>query len=313
MGSNDGITFTPVDTRTNETSDGRGITKQYTVSSPTPYLYYRIDVTANNGGPLLQVAELELANPDVPTPPPVGGTFQGYARQRAQDGTWAPGFSPSTTIGFVQGSSAQYTWMVYSDVTGLAQLMGGNATAVERLDAFFRNPDGTFDLSGQKSSRYDPTNEPDIQTPFIYNYLGAAYKTQETVRAEIDQLWTNTTGGIPGNDDAGTMSAWYVFAALGLYPAVPTRAELVLSAPVFPRAQIRLGSGNLLTIDAPATTGEYIHGLKVDGTSSTKPWIPASMIRIGGSLVYTLGSTPDTVWGSRPGDVPPQVTTGGIG
>lgn len=312
LGSNDGTTFTPVDTRSGETFDGRGITKEYTVSNPTPYLYYRIDVTANGGAPIVQLAELELANPDVPTPPPVEGSFVGYMRDRAEDGTWAPGFSPSTGTGFVEGSSAQYTWMVYSDVTGLAQRMGGNDVAVQRLDAFFRNPDGTFDLSGQKSSRYDPTNEPDIQTPFVYNYLGAAYKTQETVRAVIDQRWSNTTGGIPGNDDAGTMSAWYVFAALGLYPAVPTRAELVLSAPVFPRAQLRLGSGKLLTIEAPSA-GKYIHGLKVDGRSTTKPWIPASMISTGGSLVYSLGSTPDTVWGSRPGDVPPQVTTGGIG
>jgi predicted alpha-1,2-mannosidase len=200
--------------------------------------------------------------------------------------------------------------MVYSDVVGLAQLMGGNEIAVNRLDAFFREPDGRFDFSGVKSTRYDATNEPDIQAPFLYNYLGAAYKTQETVRAEIDALWSNTTGGIPGNDDAGTLSAWYVFAALGLYPAVPTRADLVLSSPVFPHAVIHLNNGKKIVISAPqaSSTNKYIHGLIVNGKPTTKAWIPAAMISSGGRLVYQLGSTPDVRWGSGPGDVPPQAT-----
>jgi hypothetical protein len=310
LGSPDGVTWTPVDTQTGQTFSGRGVTKVYEVTSPQPYLYYKLDITANSGAPIVQLAELEMANPDVPTPPPVDGPFRGYMRDRYSDGTWTEGFSPSTGRGFVEGSSAQYTWMVYSDVVGLARLMGGNQIAIQRLDDFFRNPDGSFDFSGVKSTKYDPTNEPDIQTPFIYNYLGAAYKTQETVRAELDQLWMNTTGGIPGNDDAGTMSAWYVFAALGLYPTIPTRADLVLSSPLFPRAVIHLGSGKKLTIEAPqaSSANKYIQGLTVRGKATNKPWIPASMVEAGGTLVYALGSTPDTSWGSGPGDVPPQAT-----
>jgi hypothetical protein len=200
--------------------------------------------------------------------------------------------------------------MVYSEATTLARLMGGNDVAVRRLDAFFRRPDGTFDFSRTSGTRYDPTNEPDIQTPFLYNYLGAPYKTQETVRAELDALWTNTPGGIPGNDDAGTMSAWYVFAALGLYPAIPTRADLVLTAPLFPRAVVRLANGRSLTIESPqaSAANKYIQGLVVGGKLTTKPWIPASMLTTGGTLVFALGATPDTGWGADPGDVPPQVS-----
>jgi predicted alpha-1,2-mannosidase len=201
--------------------------------------------------------------------------------------------------------------MVYSDVVGLARLMGGNDIAIQRLDAFFRAPDGTFDFSATKSTRYDPTNEPDIQTPYIYNYLGAAYKTQETVRAEMDALWTNTTGGIPGNDDAGTMSAWYVFSALGLYPTVPGRADLSLSAPLFPTAVIHSGSGRDITIRAPqaSATDKYIQALRVGGKPSHRPWIPASMLTTGGALVYTLGATPNLDWGNSPADIPPQAGT----
>jgi putative alpha-1,2-mannosidase len=192
-------------------------------------------------------------------------------------------------------------------VVGLAAAMGGNDVAVERLDAFFRNPDGTFDLSATKGTRFDATNEPDIQTPYVYNYLGAAYKTQETVKAITDTKWNDTTGGIPGNDDAGTMSAWYVLSALGLYPTVPTRAELALTTPLFPHVDVRLGTGHHLVIDAPSTdTSHYIKGLKVDGRSTTKAWLPASTVTHGAHLTYSLSTTPNLKWGSGKGDTPPQ-------
>jgi putative alpha-1,2-mannosidase len=305
QGSADGTNWVTVDTRTGQSWSGRGQTHEFTVADPKPYLYYRLTITANNGEDIIQLAELELADPAVPTPVPQDGVAKGWMRDRYADGHWAEGFSPSTEAGFVEGSSAKYTWMVYSDVTGLAQAMGGTDVAVDRLDAFFRNPDGTFDLSARKSTRFDATNEPDIQTPYLYNYFGTAYRTQETVRAILNGLWTDGTGGIPGNDDAGTMSAWYVFSALGLYPTVPTRAELALTSPLFPRAVVHLGSGKDLTIDAPAT-GTYVRKLTVDGRSSTKAWLPAAAVRTGGHLVYTLGTAPSLTWASGSRDVPPQ-------
>jgi hypothetical protein len=311
QGSTDGTTWTTVDSRAGETFGARGETKMYTVAAPQPFTFYRLTVTANAGAPIVQVAEVELANPDVPTPVPADGTFAGWMRDRFADGHWAPGFSPSTGTGFVEGSSAQYTWMVYSDVVGLAAQMGGTSVARQRLDAFFRNPDGSFDLSATLDTRFDATNEPDIQTPYIYNYLGAASRTQETVRAVINGRWSNGTGGIPGNDDAGTMSAWYVFSALGLYPTVPTRAELALTSPLFPHAVVHLSSGANLVIDAPGAAADqlYVHGLRVNGHATTKAWLPASAVRAGAHLVYALAATPDAVWGSGPGDLPPQLTT----
>jgi predicted alpha-1,2-mannosidase len=238
----------------------------------------------------------------------------GYIRDRKSDGTWAGTFTPGTGAGFVEGTSARYTWMVYSDVAGLASAMGGDQAAVSRLDSFFRAPDGTFDFSAQDDTRYDPTNEPDINAPYLYDYLGTPYKTQQTVRAEMDQLWTNTPGGIPGNDDAGTMSSWYVFSALGMYPQVPSRADMVLSAPLFPHAVIHTGNNKTITVNAPAASADniYIQGLKTDGRTSDKPWVPASFVTHGGTLDYTLGATPDTSWGSAKADVPPSFPGGGV-
>jgi predicted alpha-1,2-mannosidase len=308
LGSADGTNWDVVDERTGQTFTQRGQTREFTVDSPKPYRFYRLNVRANGGADIVQLAELELADPAVPTPTPPDGPYVGWMRDHYADGTWAPGFSPSTGTGFVEGSSAQYTWMVYSDVVGLAAAMGGSAAAAERLDAFFRKPDGSFDLSATLSTRFDVSNETDIQTPYVYNYLGQAYKTQETVRAIIDGKWSDGTGGIPGNDDAGTMSAWYVFSALGLYPAVPTRAELALTTPLFPHAVVNPGSGRALTIDAPRdSAGDgYVQGLRVDGRRTTKAWLPASAVRTGGHLVYTLSAEPSLTWGSGPHDSPPQ-------
>ncbi|GIL28162.1 GH92 family glycosyl hydrolase [Actinocatenispora comari] len=237
----------------------------------------------------------------------------GYMRNRAADGNWSsPSFSPGTGDGFVEGTSARYTWMVYSDVAGLVDALGGLAAAEQRLDNFFRTADGRFDFSGSDGTRYDPTNEPDINAPYLYDYVGAPYKTQQTVRAEMAQLWTNTPGGIPGNDDAGTMSSWYVFSALGMYPQVPSRADLVLTTPLFPHAVIRSGHGRPITIDAPGASADntYIRSVRVDGKSSSRPWVPASFVTSGGRLEFSVGSTPNTRWGAAATDAPPSFRHG---
>jgi hypothetical protein len=108
------------------------------------------------------------------------------------------------------------------------------------------------------------------------------------------------------------MSSWYVFSALGMYPQVPSRADLVLSAPVFPHAVVHTGLGRTITVNAPQASEKniYIQGLRTNGRNSDKPWVPASFVTRGGTLDYTLGSTPDTSWGSSPKDAPPSFRDG---
>jgi putative alpha-1,2-mannosidase len=121
----------------------------------------------------------------------------------------------------------------------------------------------------------------------------------------LTTLWSDGTGGIPGNDDAGTMSAWYVFSSLGLYPTVPTRGELSLTSPLFPYAVIHLAGGRNLTIES-AGSGLYVQKLVLGGRATTKAWLPANVITDGGHLAYTLGDKPSLTWGSGSGDIPPQ-------
>ncbi|MFI1356728.1 GH92 family glycosyl hydrolase [Streptomyces sp. NPDC020898] len=236
----------------------------------------------------------------------------GYIADRKADGSWVTGFTPATGKGFVEGTAAQYTWMVPHNPAGLFAAMGGKGTAVDRLDAFFHRADGSWALTGNGGEKSELDNEPSVNVPYLYAYAGAPHKTQETVRAAMTRLWSTDPGGIPGNDDLGAMSSWYVFAALGMYPQVPSRAELVLASPLFPRIEIDRPYGNDISIRAAGAAADapYVHSLAVNGRTTTRPWLPTSFVRRGGTLDYTLAATPNPTWGSAPSDAPPSFREG---
>ncbi|MEV6640286.1 GH92 family glycosyl hydrolase [Amycolatopsis sp. NPDC051371] len=219
----------------------------------------------------------------------------GYTQARNVDGSWVTPFDPASDRGFAQGSAAAYTWMVPQDVSGLADAMGGKANAVTRLDGFFHDSNGNWQLKGGGPLKYDPTNEPDIHAPWLYNELGQPWKTQETVRQLVNSVYTTGPSGLPGNDDLGTMSAWYVFAALGIYPRTPGSGELLLSSPLFPAAVVRPAGGAPIRITTSGS-GKYVQDVR-RGTKPQRDWkVDASFLR-GGSLDFRLSETP-TGWGS---------------
>ncbi|BDH07036.1 GH92 family glycosyl hydrolase [Streptomyces seoulensis] len=243
----------------------------------------------------------------------------GYIANRKADGSWVTGFTPDTGNGFVEGSAAQYTWMVQHNPAGLFAALGGTDKALARLDSFFHTADGKWAFTGQGGAKSEMDNEPSINVPYLYAYAGAPYKTQDTVRAAMRQLWSTGPGGIPGNDDLGAMSAWYVFSAMGMYPQVPSRSELVLASPLFERVEIKRPHGNDISIRAEGAAADapYVQSLKVDGRSSDRAWLPASFVRDGGRLDYRLGTTPNRAWGAktpppsfRQGEQPYQIGVG---
>jgi putative alpha-1,2-mannosidase len=110
-------------------------------------------------------------------------------------------------------------------------------------------------------------NEPSIETPWLYNFCGEPSHTQETVAAIRDQLWNTTPGGIPGNDDLGEMSSWYVWSALGMYSEIPGRAELLLSSPLFERAVIPRATGDIvIEAQRSSPTALYVGSVTLKGT-----------------------------------------------
>ncbi len=245
----------------------------------------------------------------------------GYLMNRNADGSWpallndddedndpAPKpFTPATGAGFVEGSAAQYVWMVPFNVAGLFEKMGGIDKAAARLDRFFYNPDGSPAVTKAGTLHAELNNEPSIETPWLYLFARRPWKTQQLVREVLNTIWTDTPAGIPGNDDLGEMSSWYVFAAMGLYPEIPGRAELVLGSPLFPAITVHRQAGAVrITAAGADTSSPYVHRLLVDGKPSSRTFLPESFVLRGGTLVFDLSATPDKAWGTQPGDEPPS-------
>ena len=236
---------------------------------------------------------------------PLSDPSGGYIQDRNADGSW-PLSTPASFNGFAEGTSAQYTWMVPHNVAGLFQALGGNARAVARLDAFFHNADGSPVFNGGDGTKADLTNEPSLNAAWLFNYAGRADKTQQTVRQAVNTLWTTQPDGIPGNDDLGEMSSWFVFAALGLYPQVPSRAELVVGSPLFPFAHIDRAGGRDIVIRAPQAAADtpFVQSLRVNGRSTDRAWLPESFVHDGGRLDFALATTPNPRFGAQ--DPPPS-------
>jgi predicted alpha-1,2-mannosidase len=233
----------------------------------------------------------------------------GYLQPRNADGSFGSPFNPADPSGYTEGNGAQYTWMVPYNYSGLITALGGNDAVNAKLDTFFTK------LNAGPSEPYAFLgNEPTLQTPWIYDYSGAPYKTQALVNKIRQQIWKAGPNGLVGNDDLGQLSSSYVWAALGLYPVAPSRAELTVNSPQFTSAVITRPGGQKITINAPgaSTSTPYISSLKLNGNSWNKPWLPESFVNSGGTLDFSLSSTPNTTWGADRADAPPSFTDGAV-
>lgn len=232
----------------------------------------------------------------------------GYIQGRNRDGSWKADFDPASPHLFVEGSPAQYLWMLPFDGAGMSALLGGDAAMEARLDSHFIKPDGSYVLFRDDAFFADVSNQPSINSPWMYLHTGAAYKTQKVVRETLNTLWLPTPKGIPGQDDLGQMSSWYVFSALGLYPMLPGRAELVLAAPVFEAAEI-----GKLSIRAPGASNDrlYIDEIVLNGNPSLKSFIPADYVERKTSLEFKLSDKPNPAFGQAKTERPPSFSLTG--
>jgi len=226
----------------------------------------------------------------------------GYVEPRKKDGTFVEE-EPGSADYFVEGNPAQYTWMVPYDIRGLIDALGGNAKAVERLDTFFTELN-----AGAHKPYFWIGNEPVFSVPWAYNFAGQPWSAQAVTRRAELELFTSKPNGEPGNDDLGATSAWYVFAALGVYPAIPAVGGMALNSPLFPSATIHLGNGQTIKIEGEgaAAANPYVESLSVNGKPSEKTWIPWENLSRGATLEFKLGNTPNKQWGTAPEDAPPS-------
>lgn len=250
--------------------------------------------------------------------------FRGFPRPRLDDGQFYVeadgGYSPRSHHGFHEGTAWQYQWLVQQDMPGLVAAMGGSEQTGKRLDAFFAYDQLLADplnaarkqwvvgpYSYYNQYRYNPNNEPDLHSPWMYTLIGQPWKTTAVLRS-AQALFTNAPNGVTGNDDLGTMSAWYLFSAIGLYPAVPGTGELLLHTPRFEKVELDLGRGKTLTIEAPGADGrglQYVQSASFDGKPQDRVWLDWARLRNGGNLRFALDKTPPTAgWGTKADALP---------
>jgi predicted alpha-1,2-mannosidase len=236
----------------------------------------------------------------------------GYLQPRDENGAFpnGPAFVQPSGFGqdgYDEGNAADYGWEVPQNMAGLIGAMGGKDVAIPRLDTFFSQ-----DNAGPNAPYQWAGNEIDLTTPYVYDYLGQPWKTQAEVRHEEQDLYPATPNGLPGNDDLGAMSSWYVWSALGMFPVTPGRADLALGSPLFQQAVLHLGNGGTIQVNAPnaAENAPYVTGVQLNGQSYSSTALPESILSHGGTLNFTLSSTPDTTWGTGANDAPPSYQTG---
>lgn len=210
-------------------------------------------------------------------------------RGKFADGSFTQDFDKFSRKSYItEGTPYQYTWYVPHDIAGLIELMGGEEGFNNNLDHFHR------------SGQYWHGNEPSHQILFLYNYSGQPWKTQQLVSEIMETEYSVDVGGLSGNDDAGQMSAWYVFAAMGFYPVCPSVPEYVISGPGFDKITIQLGNENEIVINAPgASSGSiYIHGLKLNGVARDKNYLNHFDIANGGNIDFEMSDKPNMEWGT---------------
>jgi predicted alpha-1,2-mannosidase len=239
----------------------------------------------------------------------VFNTSSGYIQPRHSNGRWMDGFNAKLITGtasndFAEGDAFTYTPMIPFNLAKLESLEGGTSSLASYLDSVLSGYQGLGSVLGTQSNM---GNEPSIGLPWEYDWVGQPYKTQSTIRAVQDQLWTNAAGGEPGNDDLGEMSAWYVWSALGLYPETPGTADLALGSPLFTSAVVTAGA-HTLTINAPAAAdgSPYVQSLTLDGNPWNKAYVPASYLTGSTELDFTLSSTANTSWAAAASAAPPS-------
>ena len=244
----------------------------------------------------------------------------GFMRGRKRDGSWCEPFDPIEWGGpFVEGNAWQWTWSVMHDVPGLIRLLGGDDAFVRKLDGLFtagsQVKPGTYrgmihemnEMVAQNLGQYAHGNEPVHHVVYLYDSAGQPWKTQIRVRQIMNELYQSTPDGICGDEDNGEMSAWYVFSALGFYPACPGNAVYALGSPVFDKTTLTLGTNQPFVISAHNNGPQrpYIEGALLNGKPFDRSFLMHEQITAGGSIEFEMASSPNYRRATGEKDRPP--------
>ncbi|GJM62556.1 GH92 family glycosyl hydrolase [Persicobacter diffluens] len=233
-----------------------------------------------------------------------------FMRGKLADGSWRTPYDPIKSThredDFCEGNGWQYTWLVPHDVEGLVDLFGSDIAFANKLDSLFiiegdMGEGGSPDITGL-IGQYAQGNEPGHHTIYLYNYVGQPWKTAEMARRISSEMFNDQVNGMPGNEDVGQMSAWYVFNALGFYPVNPVAGDYVLGSPTVDQAEIQVPGNKTFKVIAKNNSEKniYIQSVKLEGKDYPYSFIRHEDIMKGGTLELQMGDTPSIHWGISP-------------
>ncbi|MFC7534008.1 GH92 family glycosyl hydrolase [Actinoplanes sp. GCM10030250] len=252
----------------------------------------------------------------------------GFFRGKQSNGNWRTSdadFKPNNWgCEFTEGAAWHYATPAPHDPQGMANLYGGRAQLAAKIDSVFAASrdylPGCYggvihemrEAYDANMGQYAHSNEPIHHMLWMYNYAGTPSKTQDRVRHVLTTQYGPGPGsGYLGDEDNGQMSAWYVFAALGFYPARMGSTDYTIGAPLHPRATVKLENGRTFTVSAPGVsdTNRYVQSVKLNGVAYAKNFLTHNDLLGGGTLEFVMGPNPSS-WGSAAADLPPSLTTG---
>jgi len=194
-----------------------------------------------------------------------------------------------TEFGYKEGDKWNYSFFVPQNNRDLINLMGGDKNFAELLDSAIVSKHIIFD------------NEPNFHIPYLFNYAGNPSKTQQLIAEMRDELFSDEAGGLPGNDDLGSMSSWYVFNALGFLPVTPGVPQYNIGTPMFEKVTIHLPNGNDFVIEGKNVSAKniYIQSASLNGRALNNYWFSHTDLEKGAKLVFEMGAQP-SYWAANP-------------
>lgn len=236
--------------------------------------------------------------------------FEGFIWPRRPDGAWVS--NPRQTV-FTGGTWPDFLYETFPwemsfyvphDMASLITCCGGPETFTKRLDTYF-----TYERWDQRwyIGLFQISNEPGFLVPVLYNYVNRPDKTAEITRKALGTKYNTSRSGLPGNDDSGSMSAWYIFHAMGFYPNAGQDVYLI-SSPIFEKVEITLENGRKFTVTAAHASPRniYVQSAKLNGKPLDRCWFRHIDIANGGTLEFVMGPEPSG-W-ARNGTLPPSGT-----
>lgn len=237
----------------------------------------------------------------------------GFMSGKNKDGSWSNARPDKWGDAFTEGSAWHYTWSVFHDPQGLANLYGSREKMAQRLDEVFTSAP-TFDESYYgfqiheitemliaDMGQYAHGNQPIQHAIYLYNWLGQPWKAQYWTRKVMDKLYTPNADGLCGDEDNGQTSAWYVFSAMGFYPVAPGTGEYALGSPLFKKITLTLENGKKFVIQADQNNDQnvYIQNANLNGSTHLKNYITHKQITQGGKLTFRMGNKPNKKRGTK--------------